>query len=140
MILPSKTLAVALLAATSSGFVGTAGAAPIGPSLSLQDAAGSSVQTVQWRGHGGWGGGWRGHGWGGPAAGFAAGAILGGAVAASRPWYGYDYDYAPGYSYGYDPGYPGPGGDVAYCAQRFRSYDPASGTYLGYDGLRHPCP
>jgi hypothetical protein len=29
---------------------------------------------------------------------------------------------------------------VAYCSQRFRSYDPASGTYLGYDGLRHPCP
>ena len=29
---------------------------------------------------------------------------------------------------------------VAYCAQRFRSYDPASGTYLGYDGMRHPCP
>jgi hypothetical protein len=27
-----------------------------------------------------------------------------------------------------------------YCAQRFRSYDPASGTYLGYDGIRHPCP
>jgi hypothetical protein len=24
--------------------------------------------------------------------------------------------------------------------QRFRSYDPASGTYLGYDGQRHPCP
>jgi hypothetical protein len=29
---------------------------------------------------------------------------------------------------------------VAYCVQRVRSYDPASGTYLGYDGLRHPCP
>jgi hypothetical protein len=29
---------------------------------------------------------------------------------------------------------------VAYCMQRFRSYDPRSGTYLGYDGLRHPCP
>jgi hypothetical protein len=29
---------------------------------------------------------------------------------------------------------------VAYCSQRFKSYDPASGTYLGYDGLRHPCP
>jgi hypothetical protein len=28
----------------------------------------------------------------------------------------------------------------AYCSQRFRSYDPASGTYLGYDGYRHPCP
>jgi hypothetical protein len=87
-------------------------------------------------------------------AGLAAGAIIGGAVAASGPYgYGYGYDYAPGYyGYGYDPGYsygyaaPGgyvaaaPGEDVAYCAQRFRSYDPASGTYLGYDGYRHPCP
>jgi hypothetical protein len=24
--------------------------------------------------------------------------------------------------------------------QRYKSYDPASGTYLGYDGQRHPCP
>ena len=32
------------------------------------------------------------------------------------------------------------GGDASYCAQRYRSYDPASGTYLGFDGLRHPCP
>ncbi len=30
-------------------------------------------------------------------------------------------------------------GDNSYCAQRFRSYDPRSGTYLGYDGQRHPC-
>ncbi len=29
---------------------------------------------------------------------------------------------------------------VTYCARRFKSYDPGSGTYLGYDGLRHPCP
>jgi BA14K-like protein len=29
--------------------------------------------------------------------------------------------------------------DPAYCARRYKSYDPASGTYLGYDGLRHPC-
>jgi hypothetical protein len=29
---------------------------------------------------------------------------------------------------------------VGYCSRRFRSYDPASGTYLGYDGYRHPCP
>ncbi|MFC5068348.1 BA14K family protein [Flaviflagellibacter deserti] len=27
-----------------------------------------------------------------------------------------------------------------YCAARFRSYDPRSGTYLGYDGFRHACP
>jgi len=32
------------------------------------------------------------------------------------------------------------GGDPAYCQQRFRSYDPSSGTYMGYDGLRHSCP
>jgi hypothetical protein len=30
--------------------------------------------------------------------------------------------------------------DVAYCIQRFRSYDQRSGTYLGNDGLRHRCP
>ena len=25
------------------------------------------------------------------------------------------------------------------CAQRFHSFDPATGTYLGRDGARHPC-
>jgi len=29
---------------------------------------------------------------------------------------------------------------VAYCMQRFRSYNPATGTYTGYDGFQHPCP
>jgi BA14K-like protein len=29
--------------------------------------------------------------------------------------------------------------DASYCAQRYRSYDPASGTFMGYDGRRHPC-
>ncbi|MGZ5854024.1 MAG: BA14K family protein [Xanthobacteraceae bacterium] len=24
--------------------------------------------------------------------------------------------------------------------QRYRAYDPASQTFLGFDGLRHPCP
>jgi hypothetical protein len=108
--------------------------------------------------------------------GLAAGAIVGGTIAALRPWYGYGgygygYDYGSSY-YGYNPGYstsyypssydtsgtdydlgyygwyPGystsystsGGQDAAYCAQRFRSYDPGSGTYLGYDGQRHPCP
>ena len=55
------------------------------------------------------------------------------------PVYGpdYDYDYGPPVVYGA----PAPlGGDVAYCMQRYRSYNPNSGTYLGYDGRRHPCP
>jgi hypothetical protein len=55
---------------------------------------------------------------------------------------------APGYAGGPPPGNapdyaggPGQGNSAAaYCAQRFRSYDPRSGTYLGTDGLRHPCP
>jgi hypothetical protein len=29
--------------------------------------------------------------------------------------------------------------NASYCAQRYRSYDPASGTYLGRDGRRHMC-
>ena len=42
----------------------------------------------------------------------------------------------------------GPARDVVYevdaaprltCKQRYRSYDAVSGTYLGFDGLRHPC-
>ena len=99
-----------------------------------------------WQGNGG--GNWHRHG-NGFIPGAVAGAVIGGAVASS---YGY---YDPGYA---DPGYAGDpgyyddgsgvvavapqGGDdsVAYCIQTYRSYDPQSGTYLGYDGLRHPCP
>ena len=95
-------------------------------------------------GHGGHHGGHWGHhggnwgyhgGWGGAAiGGFAAGALLGSALAAPR------YN-EPGYYYAPDVEvYAGPGpSTVAYCQQRYRSYDPASGTYLGYDGIRHPC-
>ncbi|WP_035703844.1 BA14K family protein, partial [Bradyrhizobium genomosp. I (2014)] len=58
---------------------------------------------------------------------------------------GYGY-YDDPYYYGYydEPTVAvvqdGGGDSAAYCAQRFKSYDPASGTYLGYDGQRHPCP
>jgi len=71
-------------------------------------------------------------------AGIVAGAIIGGAIANSQPRY---YGPGPGYYYG-GPGYygPPPADAVAYCMDRFKSYDPRSGTYLGYDGYRHPCP
>jgi hypothetical protein len=29
---------------------------------------------------------------------------------------------------------------VAYCARRFRSYDPLTGTYVDRHGVRRPCP
>ena len=74
------------------------------------------------------------HGRGGAAiAGFAAGALLGGALA-PRPYY-----YAEPYAY-YGGGSYDDGNADAYCFSRFKSYDPRSGTYLGYDGHRHPCP
>jgi len=96
-------------------------------------AAPAEAQRRHHRGGGGWGGG--------AGVGFIAGALLGGAIA-SQPRYGYGpgYYYAePGYAYAPGPTY-GPGNAVGYCMQRFKSYDPRSGTYLGYDGLRHPCP
>jgi hypothetical protein len=44
----------------------------------------------------------------------------------------------PTSNYYYPP--QGSGGDQTWCARRYRSYDPASGTYLGHDGLRRRCP
>lgn len=62
-----------------------------------------------------YGGGYYDNGW--DWGGLAAGMILGGALAAQS-------SYAD---------------SVGYCMRRFKSYDPRSGTYLGYDGYRHPC-
>jgi hypothetical protein len=106
-------------------------------------------------GGGGWhGGGWHGgggyHRGGGFIPGAVAGAVIGGAIASdSYAYYGGPGYYAPGYTDDqyYDDGAevavaPAPVGDdaVAYCMQTYRSYDPQSGTYLGNDGYRHPCP
>jgi len=100
--------------------------------------------------HYGGGGGYR-RGGNGFIPGAVAGAIIGGAIAGAPYGYGYGAGYyAPGYyddQQYYDQGpvvvAPGPAGDddsVAYCMQTYRSYDPRSGTYVGYDGYRHPCP
>jgi hypothetical protein len=129
--------AAAMVAASIAAVPNDASAAPFADALAIKNAAGSAVETVQWRGGGfGWGLG----------AGLLGGAIIGGALAAPY-YYGPGYYppayYGPGYypapAYGY--GAPGYGGDgVAYCARRYRSYDPGSGTFLGNDGLRHSCP
>jgi hypothetical protein len=88
-------------------------------SLAATSMLAVSPADARWRHH---------HGGGGAAiAGLAAGAILGGILASQQPYY-----YRRGYPYGDDA--------VQYCLSRFRSYDPYSGTYLGYDGYRHPCP
>ncbi len=151
MTTSAKFIAAMLLVAAAPWVATPVTASPLSSPQGLQNAGAPLVETVQYRR------GWRGGGPGfGVGAGFAAGAIISGIIAASRP-YPYDYyvygGYERGYSYGpeyaYGPGYdqqeyvvgyPGGQNEVAYCQQRFRSYDPASGSYLGFDGLRHSCP
>ena len=124
---------------TRTKMVGAAAAIALSTCTVLATAGSASARP--WHGwhHGGWG-------WGG---GVAAGVIGGAFAAATAPYWApgyYDYDYAPAYGYGpyaYAPGpavVAGGGGDVAYCEAHFRSYNPATGTYLGYDGQYHPCP
>jgi hypothetical protein len=159
---------------TIAGLLGAA-------TIAVMVAAPATEASAWWRG--GWGWGW------GP--GIVAGAVVAGAIIASRPPGYVVYDgyaqpvYAPscywasrpiydgagrvaGYTGqpvqvcpGYTapaPGYAGPPpgyeggpppryagnppaeGPVASCMQRFHSYDPKTGTYLGTDGQRHPCP
>jgi hypothetical protein len=98
----------------------------------------------------------RGIGYGGFGYG-GLGLGLGLGLAAADYGYGYYPDYyyggpvAP--AYGYAPvaygtaAAPAPAADqttaanqTASCEARFKSYNPATGTYLGYDGKRHPCP
>jgi len=69
---------------------------------------------------------------GGYRGGYGSGVIFGTAPFWGGP-YAYDDDY-------YVDAPAAAGGDVAYCMRRFKSYDPGSGTYLGFDGMRHPCP
>lgn len=118
--------------ATVPWVLASAVAAPIALPILQQSEVGPSVETVQYRR------GWR----GGAGVGLGiAGALIGGAIIGATQPYGY-YGYPSGYygpAYVVAPPYVGDG-EVAYCQQRFRSYDPYSGTYLGFDGLRHPCP
>jgi hypothetical protein len=132
-----RTLAATLLCSASLALIANgASAMPVTHALAIKNAAPGQVESVRWGG--------RGWGWG--LGGFAAGAIIGGALAA--PYYGGYYGgYYPAPYYaapypapGYYAGPAGGGDDVAYCMQRYRSYDPQTGTFLGYDGARHPCP
>lgn len=112
--------------------------------------------SARGRGHGGWHGGghagWHGGGWhgggrryygggyyggggyynGGNVAGAAiAGGILGlatGAIIAGSA----ANAAAPPAGVG-DPNW------VAYCARKYKSFDPATGTFLSYDGQRYLC-
>jgi BA14K-like protein len=109
--------------------IAPATAAPVPSSTAaLKSMVSSPISQVRWRGHHHGGGG-------GVAAGIIGGMLLGGIIASQANRY---YD-GPAY-YG-PPGYYGPRDDawLNYCFSRYRSFDPGSGTYMGYDGRRHYC-
>ncbi len=121
----SWKIVAATIVLGASASISPAAAAPMTPAAGSEMLAASaspltSVQYRRWHHrHQGWH--HRRHYGHGAAAlgGLAAGAIIGGAIANSQAR---------------------ANDAIAYCAQRYRSYDPNSGTYLGYDGNRHPCP
>jgi hypothetical protein len=128
-----KTLTSAvLIGATALSFSMPAMSAPMMNQAAVANAVPSATENVQYYRGGGYG---RGYGYGGGyrrgyrgggnsgaiIGGLAAGAIIGGAIAASQANAAAQQN-------------------AAYCAQRYRSYDPASGTYLNNDGNRYPCP
>ena len=101
-------------------------AAPLAGAMSKHVAAqaGDTSLVIQvqrrgrFRGGRGGGGGGGGNAAGAAAAGAAAGLLLGVIIASEA-----QRQQA-----------------ANYCAQRYRSYDRASGTFMGRDGVRHPCP
>jgi BA14K-like protein len=81
--------------------------------------------------------------------GAVAAGVIGGAVAAATSplWAPGYYDYYPGYApgpyYDYAPAAqvaPVAGVDAGWCQAHFRSYNPATGMYMGFDGQYHSCP
>ncbi|MGB3445098.1 MAG: BA14K family protein [Xanthobacteraceae bacterium] len=118
----AKMVGTALLVgSTALAFAMPANSAPLVTAQSaLSVTAPSSIDNVQYRR---WHGHHHHHGGGGAGAligGLAAGAIIGGAIAAGQA-------NAAAQQH------------AAYCAQRYRSYDPASNTFLARDGNRYPC-
>jgi hypothetical protein len=128
----NKLTSAVLIGATVLSFSVPAISAPmIVQQSQAQSTSSLPTENVQYRrGYGrgyGYGGGYhRGYGRGGGngalVGGLIGGAIIGGAIAAGAASNAQAQQNAN------------------YCAQRYRSYDPASGTYLNNDGNRYPCP
>ena len=169
MLNPLRKLALAAsLGAGIASFATVASALPVFDALAIRNAAPPTVEKIQWRWGWGWGapvaagvvaGAVVGSALAAPYYGYGPYYYPGPYYPGPPPaYYGYPPP-APGYpppAPGYPPpapGYPPPapgyaavpagasaGDPVAYCKQRYRSYNPQTGTYLGTDGQRHHCP
>ena len=124
--LKASAVMLALAGSVTMFSVGAASAVPLSASAAALNSASqadaqSLITDVQFRRYRGYRG-YYGRREGNLAPAIIGGIIIGGIIAsqANRQYY---YNDA-----------------VSYCRSRFRSYDPYSGTYLGYDGYRHPCP
>ncbi len=117
----AAALCVCLMSAHAAQALPAAGLASR-PAAAVSEGGASALQNVYYRGHRG--GYWRGGRWVGLGI---ASAIVGSAIIADE---GYRYRR---YRYSGD-------GARQQCADRFRSFDWDSGTYMGYDGERHVCP
>ena len=126
------------------GRVGMAGG-PRGPHVShpIARPGPGNRPAGGWANRPGYGPGWNNPGWGyRPGVGWGAAAAVGAGLA-------YGGGYGSGYGY-YDEPYPAyssqvsaPGSDgdaIAECARRFKTYDPASQTYIKSKGVRASCP
>jgi opacity protein-like surface antigen len=136
MKIPAMVAAAAVLAGSMA--VAPAYAVPTLASKNVAEAVKPAknpyVSQIRYyhRGHGH--GHWRHHG-GGNWGPWVAGGLLGlglGAALTDGYGYGYEDDYAPRAYYGE--------GGFARCEATFKTFDPDSGTYMGYDGHRHRCP
>jgi hypothetical protein len=127
-------------AALSSNASNTAFAMPLARAVALSEAARPDVVPVWWYRE--WGSG------SGPVYEPAAPYHYRSYYYRSYSRYYDSYYDDPPRTYRYDDyddaydRYPVPryGSAAAYCASRYRSWDPETRTYLGYDGLSHPCP
>ena len=134
MRLMKSAAAVVLAGITAVSFAAPAVSAPLMTQSAISQAVvgntGPEIEQVQYyrrhhyhHHHHGYHGGYRrGPSTGAIVGGLAVGAIIGGAIAASQAQAAQQQQ------------------NHAYCAQRYRSYDPGSGTYLNNNGQRYACP
>ena len=132
-------VSAALIASTAMTFAVPAISAPMINQATVAHSLPSATENVQYRGghrghygHRGYGHRGYGHRGGGGGAGaliggLAVGALIGGAIASSQANAAQQQNAVGQQNH-------------EYCSQRYRSYDPRSGTYLNNDGNRYPCP